>query len=445
MNTFKSTLFITLSLALCSIGTIMAQQPKTNLNKKEARVVIDSISNKLKGNYIFPEIADKMVAKMKDNLKKGAYKSIHNHQEFATTLTKDLQAVSKDKHLRVLYDPARIAAQQKVVTSADSINYQNKRIANMKRNNFGFKEVSILDGNIGYLDLRGFSDTEYAGETAVAAMNFLSNTNAMIIDLRKNGGGSPEMIQLITSYLYGAEPVHLNNFYWRPTDTHSQTWTLPHVQGKRSPKTPVYILTSNRTFSAAEEFCYNLKNLKRATLIGETTGGGAHPGGPVNATDNFMVWVPTGRAINPITKTNWEGIGVSPDIDVKSEKALTVAQIKALESLSEKTADTGMKQFYDWHLNGLKIKADPVTITNEKLKSYIGSFGPRKISMEGHTLFYQRGEGVKYELLPLSQQEFLLKGLSRFRIKFISENGKVVALEGNYDNGRSDKSLKSKS
>jgi len=444
MNNFKSTLLITLSLALCSIGTALAQQQKTSLSKKEVRVVIDSIGNKLKGNYIFPDIADKMVAKMNENFKIGLYKTIDNHQEFATTLTKDLQSVSHDKHLRVLYDPARIAAQQKVITSADSITYQNERIANMKRNNFGFKELAILDGNIGYLDLRGFSDTQYAGETAVAAMNFLSNTNAMIIDLRKNGGGSPEMIQLITSYLFGAEPVHLNNFYWRPTDTHSQTWTLPHVQGKRSPKTPVYILTSNRTFSAAEEFCYNLKNLKRATLIGETTGGGAHPGGAVNATDNFMVWVPTGRAINPITKTNWEGTGVNPDIEVKSENALTIAQIKALESLYEKTADPRLKQYYNWHLNGMKIKLNPVTIDNRKLKSYIGNFGPRKISMEKHTLYYQRGEGVKYELLPLSQNEFLLKGLAMFRITFISENGKIVALEGKYDNGRSNKSMKNK-
>jgi len=445
MNNFKSTLLISLSVVLCSIGSISAQQKETSFSKKEARKVIDSISNKLKANYIFPEVANKMVAKMKDNLKKGGYKSIDNHQEFATTLTKDLQAVSHDKHLRVLYDPARIAAQQKVVTSADSIKYQNERITNMKQNNFGFKELAILEGNIGYLDLRNFSDTEYAGETAVAAMNFLSNTNAMIIDLRKNGGGSPEMIQLITSYLFDAEPVHLNNFYWRPTDTHSQTWTLPHVQGKRSPKTPVYILTSKRTFSAAEEFCYNLKNLKRATLIGETTGGGAHPGGSVNATDNFMVWVPTGRAINPITKTNWEGTGVSPDIEVKSEDALTVSQIKALESLSEKTTDPRLKQYYNWHLNGMNIKLNPVTIDTRKLKSYIGSFGPRNISMEDHTLFYQRGEGKKYELLPLSQNEFILKGLERFRIKFISENGITVAIEGNYDNGRSDKSMKNKS
>lgn len=444
MNTFKSTLLITLSLTICSLGSIMAQQKETTFTKKEARVVIDSISNKLNNNYIFPEVANKMVAKIKGNLKKGTYKSISNHQEFANTLTKDLQAVSHDKHLRVVYDPARIAAQQKVVTAEDSIKYLNERIANMKRNNFGFKEVAILDGNIGYLDLRSFADTEYAGETAVAAMNFLSNTNAMIIDLRKNGGGSPSMIQLITSYLYGADPVHLNNFYWRPTDTHTQTWTLPHVQGKRSPKTPVYILTSKRTFSAAEEFCYNLKNLKRATLIGETTGGGAHPGGTVTATDNFMVWVPTGRAINPITKTNWEGTGVSPHIEAKTEDALTVAKIKALESLSEKTTDAGMKQFYNWHLNGLKIQVNPVTVDNTKLKSYTGNYGPRKISMKNNTLFYQRGEGVKYELQPLSQQEFLLKGLSRFRIKFISENGKVIALEGNYDNGRSDKNMKNK-
>ena len=181
--------------------------------------------------------------------------------------------------------------------------------------------------------MRGFSDVEYGGETAVAAMNFLSNADAIIIDLRNNGGGSPAMIQLISSYLFDSNPVHLNNFYWRPTDSNSQTWTLPHVSGTRSPDTPLYILTSSGTFSAAEEFSYNLKNLERATLIGETTGGGAHPGGSLIATERFMVWVPTGRAINPITNTNWEGSGVIPHIKTSAREALDKAYTIALEQL----------------------------------------------------------------------------------------------------------------
>tara|TARA_R110000787_G_scaffold86285_3_gene184002 strand:+ start:17941 stop:19275 length:1335 start_codon:yes stop_codon:yes gene_type:complete len=443
MKNLKTTIIIALSLILLPIGNCLAQKEDASLTQKQASVTIDSIGNKLKANYIFPEVADKMIVALESNFKKGNYKSITDPQEFASQLTEDLQSISHDKHLRVNYDPEGIAEREKVVTAADSIKYLNDYISSMQRSNFGFNKVEILDGNIGYLDLRNFSDTEYAGETAVAAMNFLSNTDAIIIDLRQNGGGSPAMIQLITSYLYGAELVHLNNFYWRPTDSHTQTWTLPHVSGKRNPDADVYVLTSNRTFSAAEEFSYNLKNLERATLIGETTGGGAHPGGTRKATDKFTIWLPTGRAINPITNTNWEGVGVVPHIAVKADEALEVAKIKALETLIAKTKDEEMLEYYDWSLQGLKVLKNPVFLDESILKSYIGSFGPRMITFENGKLYYQRESGTKYELKAINQNEFMLVGLSYFRIRFLKENNKVIALQGRYEGGRTDKNLKS--
>mgnify|MGYP000101618948 CR=1 FL=1 len=444
MKNLKTTIIIALAIVLWPIGNCLAQKEDATLTKKQAGVTIDSIGNKLRANYIFPEVADKMIAALESNLKKGNYKTITDPQEFASKLTEDLQSISHDKHLRVMYNPERIAEQEKVVTAEDSIKYLNEYVSNMQRSNFGFNKVEILEGNIGYLDLRSFSDTEYAGETAVAAMNFLSNTDAIIIDLRQNGGGSPAMIQLITSYLYGAEPVHLNNFYWRPTDTHTQTWTLPHVSGKRNPDADVYVLTSSRTFSAAEEFSYNLKNLERATLIGETTGGGAHPGGSRAATDQFMIWLPTGRAINPITNTNWEGVGVVPHIEVKADEALDVAKIKALETLIAKSKDEEMVEYYDWSLQGLKILSNPIKLDESIFKSYIGSYGPRVITFENGKLYYQRDTGTKYELKPMKENEFMLVGLSYFRIRFLSENNKVIALQGRYEGGRTDKNLKTK-
>ena len=444
MKNLKSTIIIALSIILIPFGNSFAQKSDAVLSQEQASVTIDSIGNKLRANYIFPEVADKMIAEIESNLKKGNYKSITDPQEFASKITEDLQSISHDKHLRVNYDPEGIAEQENVVTPADSIKYLNEYISSMQRSNFGFNKVEILEGNIGYLDLRSFSDTEYAGETAVAAMNFLSNTDAIIIDLRQNGGGSPAMIQLITSYLYGAEPVHLNNFYWRPTDTHTQTWTLPHVSGKRNPDADVYVLTSNRTFSAAEEFSYNLKNLERATLIGETTGGGAHPGGTRPATDKFTIWLPTGRAISPITKTNWEGVGVMPHIEVKADEALDIAKIKALETLIEKSNDEETIEFYDWSLQGLKLQKEPIVLDESILKKYVGVYGPRMITFENGSLYYQRGEGTKYELKPMNENNFMLVGLSYFRIRFLSDNNKVVALQGRYEGGRSDKNLKTK-
>ena len=432
-------------LVLMLLATeIRAQDNPAPLTPKEQKTVIDSVGSKLNMNYVFPEVANKMVESIQNKLRNGSYKSIKDPQEFATQLTADLQAISNDKHLRVMFAPERIAERRQAVTPEDSIKYLNRYIDRMKRNNFGFQEVKILGGNIGYLDLRSFSNVEYAGETAVSAMNFLSNTDAIIIDLRKNGGGSPAMIQLISSYLFGSEPVHLNNFYWRPSDSNSQTWTLPHVSGKRSPDTPVYVLTSASTFSAAEEFSYNLKNLERATLIGETTGGGAHPGGSMEATDRYMVWVPNGRAINPITNTNWEGTGVSPDIEVPAKDAFNVAYKKALELLMENNKDEDLKAYYEWPLAELKIKNNPVILDSKTLKSFAGSYGPRMVTLEDGKLFYQRGSGTKYELYPYSDHEFMLKGLSSFRIRFLSEGDKVSALQGLYDNGHTDKNLKGK-
>lgn len=437
-------LWVLILSSIILTNNTQAQDKQEEITNQEKVITVDSISSKLLNTYVFPDIAKEMSDLIKKNLKKGDYNSIKDPFEFATQLTKDLLSISHDKHIRVEYNPQEIAAQEQVYTAEDSLDYLNQYIEDLKRENFGFKEVKILDGNIGYLDLRSFSDVEYAGATAVSAMNFLSNSNAIIIDLRMNGGGSPAMIQLITSYLFDSGPVHLNNFYWRPTDSHTQTWTLPYVDGNRSPNTPVYVLTSKRTFSAAEEFSYNLKNLERATLIGETTGGGAHPGGPVTATDKFTVWVPSGRAINPITETNWEGVGVIPHIKVDASQALEVAQINALEYLIEESNDSELKKFYQWNLDAIQAILEPVIIEKSTLESYIGNYGPRIISMENNILYHQRSGRNKHELIPLSNDEFQLKDLSSFRIKFISEEGQITALEGHYDNGRSDRNLKNK-
>ncbi len=422
--------------------SVVAQGTDDPIDQAEKKQVVEAVSQQLNDNYIFPEVAEKMADSIKRKLRRGAYKKINNAMAFAEQLTTDLVAVSDDKHLRVMFNPAAIAAQQEAITPEDEQRLRDQYINSQRLGNFGFNEVKIMEGNIGYLDLRSFADPSFAGNTAVAAMNFLSNTDALIIDLRQNGGGSPQMIQLISSYLFGEEPVHLNSFYHRPEDRHSQTWTLPHVSGKRNPDVPVYVLTSNRTFSAAEEFSYNLRNLERATLVGETTGGGAHPGGTQIATDRFQIWVPTGRAINPITNTNWEGVGVEPHMAVEQAMALSTAYAEALKTLIKNNQDEQAQAVYQWVLDGIQAENQVVELTAALMQSYAGQYGPRMVTMNNSDLYYQRGEGNQYKLIPMGEHKFMIKEIPYFRIQFEMQDDQAVALVGHYNNGRTDKNLR---
>ncbi len=398
--------------------------------------IIDSIAAALNEIYVFPDVAKKMEEFMRRQLKNKAYDNITRLDEFTQKLTEDMQSVSHDGHLHVHPMPEVQGEPGDTLTDEQRL---KRAIEFSKYRNFGFVKVERLDGNIGYLELWQFADASFAGATAIAAMNFLANCDALIIDLRRNGGGSPSMIQLITSYFFD-EPVHLNSFYIRRTDSTQQFWTQAFVEGPRMTDIPIYVLTSDYTFSGAEEFTYNLKNLERATIIGETTGGGAHP---VNSRRFFNLHVdmslPFGRAVNPITGTNWEGTGVEPHIAVPADSALDVARIEALQALLQKETNEDRKYRLDWVLNGLKAMRHPVTLAEDALKPFVGVYGPRTITLEGGHLYYQREDRPKYRLTPMGQDMFLLEELERFRIQFVrDESGTVTELIGLYNSGYRD-------
>jgi retinol-binding protein 3 len=293
--------------------------------------VIDEAVAKLNEYYVFPEIAKKMAETVQAQLKSGAYDTITGGDDFAAKLTEDLRAVSHDKHLGVNFSAQKLPKREPGANPTPDPAAQARRRAQMQRNNCAFEKVEWLPSNIGYLKFNGFADPEICGPTVTAAMNFLAHVDALIIDLRNNGGGSPEMVAYVCSYLF-AERTHLNDLYNRKEDKTTEYWTKD-VPGPRLTKQPVFVLTSKRTFSGAEEFAYNLKNLKRATIIGETTGGGAHPVSGHRIDDHFTIGVPDARAINPITKTNWEGTGVESEIKVPASEALEVAKKMAAEQI----------------------------------------------------------------------------------------------------------------
>jgi C-terminal processing protease CtpA/Prc len=320
-------------------------QAQAPIDAATRRQVIDAALKQLNDAYVFPEVARRMEAAIRKRVADKGYDDLSDGERFAERLTADLQAVSRDKHLRVRYSarplPEPTGPQRRREPTPEEREAFRRQGAAV---NYGFQKVERLDGNIGYLDLRNFHPAALAGETAAAAMGFLAGTDALIVDLRRNGGGDPAMVQLLCSYLFAeGESVHLNDLYWREGDRTQQYWTLPYVPGKRYVGKDVYVLTSKYTFSGAEEFTYNLKNLKRATIVGETTGGGANPGGFVRLSAHFGMFVPGGRAINPITKTNWEGTGVPPDVAVPADQALQTAHLMALKRRVDASKDDEAK------------------------------------------------------------------------------------------------------
>jgi hypothetical protein len=297
-----------------------------------ARVIDGAVAN-LNEFYVFPETAKKMEEALRARQKNGAYDRVDDAEAFAKMLTDDLEEIGHDKHLRVNFVP-RVLPKGEPERTSDA---EARMRTQMENNNCAFLKAERLSANIGYLKFNAFFDPAICGPTATAAMNFLGNVDAIIFDLRDNGGGDPKMIAFISTYLFD-EVTHLNDLYDRKKDATTQYWTLPYVPGKRLTGKPVFILTSKRTFSGAEEFSYNLKNLKRATIIGETTGGGAHPVSGHRIDDHFMIGVPFARAVNPLSKTNWEGTGVEPDVKVPADEALDVAKKMAAERIRNEPA-----------------------------------------------------------------------------------------------------------
>jgi retinol-binding protein 3 len=442
----KNKSILVLVLIMFIGAAVYAQNKKqVTLDPQTKTQTVEKISKLLDDNYIFPETAKKMGEFIKSQLKGGVYESINDPMAFSETLTRDLQSISKDKHINVRFNPDEAEALIKAASNGNGPNAEDEKRWNemLKKDNYGFKKVEILKGNIGYVNITNFAAPDYSKETITAVMSFLQNSSALIFDMRQNGGGDPRGVQLLCSYLFRDTPVHLNDLYFRPEDKTDEFWTLRTVDGKRMPDVPVYVLTSRYTFSGAEEFTYNLKNLKRATIVGETTGGGAHPGDVMPINSSFMIFVPNGRAISPITKTNWEGTGVIPDVSISSEKALEQAQILALENLAANTKDEQVKSSYKWMIESLQATMNTPTIDETTLKSYAGTYGERTVSFENGKLYYQRTGRPRMQMIPMTEDTFMFSDVGYFRVKFVKDsNGVVTELNGLYDDGRIDKTPK---
>ena len=296
------------------------------------REIVTKALELLRANYVFPEQAEQAATAIEARLEAGEY---DNLDEITLTelLTSHLQEITDDRHLRVVLGGGPGPRRERHPEPEEPKDHEAKRLAMRQRgrlDNFGIRHVERLDGNVGYLDVRRVAVPANAGPAIAAAMELVAGTYALILDLRQNHGGSPEGVVFWCSYLLDERPTHLNDIFHADTGETRQFWALPYVPGTRYTDRPVYVLTSHHTFSGGEDFAYTLQALGRATVIGETTGGGAHPtrGFPISAA--VHIGIPFARSVNPVTGTNWQGTGVVPDVAVPETQAYDTAYAKAL-------------------------------------------------------------------------------------------------------------------
>ena len=336
---------------LCGLGTLafglaLRAQPGPPPQKDmpidvaTRKDVIAQVIANLDKAYVFPDKAAAMDARLRAGLQRGEFNGSTGAVAFAEQLTRTLRDESRDRHLEVRYFehtlPPQAAGEPSPAEKAQELTEQ-------RRFNFGIASVSRLKGNLGYIDVHEFDRLPDAGDRIAAAMNLVTDTAALVLDLRHCSGGDPDTVMNFASYLFD-QPTHLNDVYWRDENRIERRWTQAKVAGHRYGQArKVYLLTSGDTFSGCEDLAYALKNNHRATLVGETTGGGAHAGSPHRLAAHFMMFVPSGRPISPITHTDWEGVGVAPDIKAPAGKALDLAQVAALEAIMPAEPDPEWK------------------------------------------------------------------------------------------------------
>jgi hypothetical protein len=447
----RSLAALTILFTLLSSATVAHAQlarpgelPRIDATTRAA--IVDSVTAAIDSIYVLEEPAKRIVAGLRANLADGDYDTLTDPAELAQRLYRDAQAINHDGHFRIAAMPPLDPSVPETQVRDPADVERGRRL--QKARNYGFKEAEIFPGGIGYVRFDQFSRGDDAFAAAAAAMNFVANSSAVILDLRYNGGGSAAMIRFLCGYLF-EENEHLINWDIRAEKKTVQSYSADYVPGKRITEQPVYVLTSRQTFSAAEEFTFDLKNLKRAIIVGDTTGGGGHTvAGLVFPFDGFRIGIriPYGRAYNPENNEGWEGVGVIPDLAVPADQALVAARADALEKLIEGEKDEKAVAFYQWQLADLESRLEPIKLSEQQLRQYAGRYGPRRVLLEGGVLYYQREDRPRYRLEPMGEDQFRVGDLEYFRLSFErDESGKVVKVIGMYDDGRTDENPRDKS
>jgi retinol-binding protein 3 len=375
--------FCTIFLLAFGTSYLCSGQTKTN-DAINIQQLIDSLTVSLSNNYVFPEKAKSIPLFLQTQLERNFYTPyLKNPQKLAEQIEHDINQVHHDPHLHIQYDPGFVA-RENAKPSEEEIN-QSKQY--WKEQNYSFPKVEVLPGNIGYLPFGGFvDDIESVKPTIYSALKFLANTSAIIIDLRENQGGSPEMVSQMESYFF-KEKTHMNDLINRSANDTAVFYADPAKADSLNLAMPVYILTSHKTFSAAEDFSYGMQQARRATIVGEITGGGAHPQMPFSIGQGFVASIPFARSYNPVTKTDWEGTGVIPDIKVEADKAVLKAQELIFTEQLQAAKNEKEKHKSEYYLRSLKPTKETKNIPINLLSQLTGTYPDITLYIDKNRLF----------------------------------------------------------
>lgn len=393
---------------------------QTSISAAERDAAIAALAQVIEDEFFDAARASQIAEDLRSASTDGAFDAADEAEALASALTARLS--EEDRHFGVNYAGLEAVAAANTPRESRPGPSGGDRWAGLRRQNFGFASVEILPGNIGYIDLRMFSPIEPAEATARAALDFVAGTEAVIFDVRQNGGGAPSMVQYLVSHFVdpGGQTL-INTFVSRDYEYPNQMWSLPsHPAGHRT-DVPLYVLTSGRTGSAGEAFPYHLKALERATVIGETTYGAGNPGGTFLVDEGFSIFVSTGSARNPITETNWEGTGVTPHIDVDADSALDAALTHAYAHLLGGDPDAGSRRTLEWALEALEAGGEPVSLSDADMARYAGAYGIRSFHAENGRMMYSRDGAPAVALEALGNHRFRLPDDNGARFVFVAD------------------------
>ncbi|MFC1852384.1 S41 family peptidase [candidate division CSSED10-310 bacterium] len=412
---FVLALFFSSSFA---IAQNMGSETTERLTAVKRSAIVAKIAEIFNEYYPLADVAADMKKDLEQKHKKGHYDRFTDIAAFTAQLTSDLRGLNNDQHIKVWpYEkiPDDLLAEKKLGSPDD---------------NYGFRKVVLLPGNIGYIELTTFYNPEHAAPTAIAAMNFVAHCQVLIIDLRLNGGGDMVMANFLSSYFF-EQSTHLTDVYTRKENKTEQIWTQNWVPGPRLANVPLYILLSRFSYSAAEDFSYQLQQLGRAVIIGQQTRGGAHSVRYMSFPElSINLKVPYTRDINPYSKTTYSG-GVIPDVVVPTRDACLVAHSEAAKKLLQTETSKEKRYKLEWVLSGNQVDLEPVVLDDAKLPEYVGVYGDVHVTLEYGRLFYQRKNKTKFELIPMNHDLFKYRDKrdSHYRLQFSrDEQGHVIEL-----------------